>query len=99
MDFELNAATRAPRRWDRVPKSPFRSRRKGQVVWKRYGSNHRQASDSKVDALDDGDETTIGQVVKRQCLGNMPAVPVKFSKQRQYMSTLRDQAPGTPKRM
>ena len=97
-DFEPNA-TRVPRGWERVPKAPFNSRRKGRKVWKRHDSQQRQASDSKLDTEDEGAEAVSEQAVKRQCLKNMPAIPNNFLKQRQYMSTLFEQALGTPKRM
>ena len=36
--------------------------------------------------------------MKRQCLNNLPAVPIQVKKQRQYAPTLREQRPGTPRR-
>ena len=95
-DFRPRQAPRVRRAWERAPASPRAPGRKGKKVWKRAGP--RAAADEASNADDGGDAAFHGHGVKRQRTKHMPAVPARATrKNQQFVSTLQDQAPGTPK--
>ena len=96
-DFRPRQAPRVRRAWERAPASPRAPGRKGRKVWKR--APVRAATDEGADAGDEEDTETHGHGVKRQRTRHLPAVPARATrKKQQFVSTLQDQALGTPKR-
>lgn len=109
--FQDQVASNRPRAWERAPKSPFANRHKGRKVWKRYDlrakGSSTQGQDTGNDALDseetelDGEQPTrSSRPIKRLCLKHAPE-PGKgagVGNANGYITTLRDTAPGTPRR-
>jgi len=109
--FQDQVASNRPRAWERAPKSPFANRHKGRKVWKRYDLRAKgsgtQGQDTGNDALDseetelDGEQPTrSSRPIKRLCLKHAPE-PGKgagVGNANGYITTLRDTAPGTPRR-
>lgn len=93
-DFEQHELPKVPRAWERVQKPAFNQNRKGRTVWKRPEI---RGTGSYLETSHDSD--TISRSVKRQ--KHMPQRSLRASarNQHQYISTMEDQAPGTPRRM
>lgn len=91
--FRRETASRVPRAWDRVLRSSTNAKNKGRKIWKLRKPKQHVSGESASD-----EEQGSNHDAKRQCLKRMPAVPVNARRQRQYASTLHEQAPGTPKR-
>ena len=103
--FAVEIPTKQPRAWDRVPKSPFASHRRGKKVWKRY---ELRPDESKFISGVENPENTLQ--IPEHIPGTPSRRPVKRLRnalQREekegapvgavYTTTLRDRAPGTPK--
>ncbi|KAL8765172.1 MAG: hypothetical protein Q9209_007671 [Squamulea sp. 1 TL-2023] len=106
--FNPNVPSQRPRAWERIPKSPFTRGRKGKKVWKRYGAPSKapvtdmgnsssQNQDNKVQRTEAQDTTHNAKRLRsiEVSIGGDDGVKQKPSK---YVTTLRDQAVGTPRR-
>ncbi|KAL8665966.1 MAG: hypothetical protein Q9168_007598 [Polycauliona sp. 1 TL-2023] len=99
-----------PRAWERLPKSPFARRRKGKKVWKRYETSTKTAMNDMGACLssntagnlaqnDGGDASTHNAKRLRSRDVSMGADEgAEEGKASKYVTTLRDQVVGTPRR-
>ncbi|KAL8658993.1 MAG: hypothetical protein Q9226_000673 [Calogaya cf. arnoldii] len=97
--------THRPRAWERIPKSPFARRRNGKKVWKRYEApakapmNEMGTCLSLDQAHETGADTSTHNAKRLRSrdvsIGGEEGVEQKPSK---YVTTLRDQVAGTPRR-
>ncbi|KAL8851681.1 MAG: hypothetical protein Q9221_003412 [Calogaya cf. arnoldii] len=103
-----DVSTHRPRAWERIPKSPFARRRNGKKVWKRYEAPAKAPMSEMGTCLSLGREgqahetgaDTSTHNAKRLrsrdvSMGGDEGVEQKPSK---YVTTLRDQVVGTPRR-
>jgi hypothetical protein len=94
--FEPTIKTRVSRAWDRVSTNSKTVRGKGRKIWRR---RLRIGDVNRVDITGDvSPEDGRQRGTKRQCVQQMPAVPVKFQRTKQYVPTRHELGPGTPKR-
>lgn len=107
--FQSTRLDPPPRRrgWDRIPKSPFGPRHQGRKLWKRYDIRSWKAAaicgleDDTPASKPDGNETSAPEkAIKRLRLKESPSSCAKEDGGKlsaRYITTLRDDAPGTPK--
>ncbi|KAL8922401.1 MAG: hypothetical protein Q9172_003594 [Xanthocarpia lactea] len=107
-NFQPDVSSQRPRAWERLPKSPFTRRRKGKKVWKRYEAlgktavsemgnclsldSEAQAQNTEPDSFTHNAKRLRSRNVS---IGGDDGVEQKPSK---YVTTLRDQVAGTPRR-
>lgn len=102
-NFAVEVPLRQPRPWERVPKSPHASHRRGRKLWKRFEPRPNKAppvfrDPESEDSSHEHEElvSTPGRrPVKR--LRNAPQLEEGAPMEARYTTTLRDKAPGTPK--
>ncbi|KAL8802767.1 MAG: hypothetical protein Q9182_003602 [Xanthomendoza sp. 2 TL-2023] len=101
--FHPDISTQRPRAWDRLPKSPFAPGRKGKgkKVWKRYEAPSKASVSGQQNHLEVKDaETSIFHDAKRLRSKEADCGHETSAKQKpwKYITTLRDQVAGTPRR-
>ncbi|KAL9578891.1 MAG: hypothetical protein Q9203_006929 [Teloschistes exilis] len=98
-----------PRAWDRIPKSPFASKRngraKGRKVWKRFEvplkDKTNETAGQMFDGAGDVESGGFGEnahATKRLRSKGAAGVQSEEEKPSRYVTTLRDKVPGTPRR-
>ncbi|KAL8666997.1 MAG: hypothetical protein Q9202_000919 [Teloschistes flavicans] len=98
-----------PRAWDRIPKSPFASKRnrkaKSRKVWKRYEvplkDKTNETAGQMCDGAGDVEDSGVGEnahATKRLRSKGTAGVEYGEQKPSKYVTTLRDKVPGTPRR-
>ena len=109
--FQDQVASHRPRAWERAPKSAFANRHRGRKVWKRYDLRAKEPSiqeqgagseilDPEEIELNNEQITRSSRPVKRLRAKHVPdnenngGVVARTG----YITTLRDAAPGTPRR-
>ena len=108
-NFQSTVLDPLPRRraWDRIPKSPFGPRHQGRKLWKRYDTRSWKAAaicgpgdDTAAPQVDENGNSAPEKAIKRLRLKQSPSSCAKedgASLSARYITTLRDDAPGTPK--
>ena len=104
-NFVVEIPIKQPRAWDRVPKSPFASHRRGKKVWKRYELRPDETkSISGVGSAENTLQTPehVPGTPSRRPVKRLRNAPQREEKEGApvgavYTTTLRDRAPGTPK--
>lgn len=102
-DFQITAPSRRPRPWERAPKSPFATRRRGRKVWKRYGLRSTEStSEAPAEVSDTAkvESLNTARPVKRLRTKQAPIAAEEGGKQNpgtSYVATLHETAFGTPK--
>lgn len=108
-NFQSTRLDPPPRRrgWDRIPKSPFGPRHQGRKLWKRYDTRSWKAAaicglgdDVPALKLDDTETSAPEKAIKRLRVKQLPSSCAKGDDgelSARYVTTLRDDAPGTPK--
>ena len=104
-NFAVEVPIKQPRAWDRVPKSPFASHRRGKKVWKRY--ELRPDGTKSISGVGNAENTLqisehVPGTPSRRPVKRLRNAPQREEKEGApvgavYTTTLRDRAPGTPK--
>ncbi|KAL8997341.1 MAG: hypothetical protein Q9169_003375 [Polycauliona sp. 2 TL-2023] len=103
--LQSDISTQRPRAWERIPKSPFARRRKGKKVWKRYEASTKAAMSDMGACLssnaenEDQDIEADGPTHNAKRLRSRDvSIGGEEQKPSKYVTTLRDQVVGTPRR-
>ncbi|KAI4107263.1 MAG: hypothetical protein LQ339_002661 [Xanthoria mediterranea] len=103
-----DVSTQRPRAWERIPKSPFARRRNGKKVWKRYEAPAKAPVSEMGICLSLGCEDQTQETGAESIMHNAKRLRSRDvsiggadgaeQKPSMYVTTLRDQVAGTPRR-
>lgn len=104
-NFTVEIPLRRPRPWERAPKSPHKSHRRGKKVWKRHEVRPKEAAQTSDTGANEDAVFVIeeaGSTPGRRPVKRLRNAPQKQQREgapddTHYTATLRDKAPGTPK--